>query len=186
MTCNQTENDIRVGLNDTFIIEDGGVVSQLELDGLTLVNIMPDTGKTPLISNNDGTYNIDKGLDEGIILDTGKMLSGTLYGETMINILNDEDKVNEVFTFYTAESNVKTLSYINFAEPAKISTGEVRGFTFENKVPMYGQSEQVTITGTVNVADLIDNSANGVCALDNQYKKPKKLFFVATMVEVTE
>ena len=104
----------------------------------------------------------------------------------MINILNDEDKVNEVFTFYTAESNVKTLSYINFAEPAKISTGEVRGYTFENKVPMYGQSEQVTITGTVNVADLIDNSANGVCALDNQYKKPKKLFFVATMVEVTE
>ena len=91
MTCNQTENDIRVGLNDTFIIEDGGVVSQLELDGLTLVNIMPETGKTPLISNNNGTYDIAKGLDEGVILDTGKMLSSTLYGETMINLANKID-----------------------------------------------------------------------------------------------
>ena len=31
---------------------------------------MPDTGKTPLVNNN--SYNIDKGLDEGIILDTVK------------------------------------------------------------------------------------------------------------------
>jgi hypothetical protein len=232
MTCNQTENDIRAGLNDTFIIEDGGVVSQLELDGLTLVNIMPDTGKTPLVSNNDGSYNIDKGLDEGIILDTGKMLSSTLCGETMINLtsetmpsdnnsvgytssfeigadiderldikyenMNDmvlhgnsmknlcpQQKTTGNLTFTNHENVVSDIAPITIKD-GEIVSGEIRGYTFENKVPMYGQSEQVTITGTVNVADLIDNSANGVCALDNQYRKPKKLFFVAKMIEVTE
>ena len=232
MTCNQTENDIRVGLNDTFIIEDGGVVPQLELDGLTLVNIMPDTGKTPLVSNNDGSYNIDKGLDEGIILDTGKMLSSTLYGETMINLTSETipsdnnsvgytssfeigadideridikyENMNDMVLHGNSMKNLcpqqKTTGNLTFTnhenivpdilpiviQDGEIVSGEIRGYTFENKVPMYGQSEQVTITGTVNVADLIDNSANGVCALDNQYKKPKKLFFVATMVEVVE
>jgi hypothetical protein len=103
----------------------------------------------------------------------------------MINLLGEP--MNEKFTFYTAESNVEIQSNINLVtDTAEISNGEARGYTFENKVPMYGQSEQVTITGTVNIADLIDNSANGICALDNQYKKPKKLFFVATMIEVTE
>lgn len=232
MTCNQTENDIRAGLNDTFIIEDGGVVSQLELDGLTLVNIMPDTGKTPLVSNNDGSYNIDKGLDEGIILDTGKMLSSTLYGETMINLTSETipsdnnsvgytssfeigadiderlnikyENMNDMILHGNSMKNLcpqqKTTGNLTFTnhenvvpdilpiviQDGEIVSGEIRGYTFENKVPMYGQSEQVTITGTVNVADLIDNSTNGVCALDNQYRKPKKLFFVATMVEVVE
>ena len=232
MTCNQTENDIRAGLNDTFIIEDGGVVSQLELDGLTLVNIMPDTGKTPLVSNNDGSYQINKGLDEGIILDTGKMLSSTLYGETMINLTSETIPSDNNSVGYTSSFEIgadiderldvkyenmndmvlhgntmknlapqqKTTGNLTFTnhenvvpdilpiviQDGEIVSGEIRGYTFENKVPMYGQSEQVAITGTVNVADLIDNSANGVCALDNQYKKPKKLFFVAKMIEVTE
>ena len=232
MTCNQTENDIRAGLNDTFIIEDGGVVSQLELDGLTLVNIMPNIGKTPLISNNDGSYQIAKGLDEGIILDTGKMLSSTLYGETMINLTSETIPSDNSSVGYTSSFKVgtgiderldikyenmndmvlhgnsmknlcpqqKTTGNLTFTnhenvvpdilpiviQDGEIVSGEIRGYTFENKVPMYGQSEQVTITGTVNVADLIDNSANGVCALDNQYKKPKKLFFVAKMIEVVE
>lgn len=232
MTCNQTENDIRAGLNGTFIIDDGGVVSQLELDGLTLVNIMPDTGKTPLVSNNDGSYQINKGLDEGIILDTGKMLSSTLYGETMINLTSETIPSDNNSVGYTSSFEIgadiderldvkyenmndmvlhgntmknlcpetKTTGNLTFTnhenvvpdilpiviQDGEIVSGEIRGYTFENKVPMYGQSTQVTITGTVNVADLIDNSANGVCALDNQYRKPKKLFFVPTMVEVVE
>ena len=65
-----------------------------------------------------------------------------------------------------------------------IVSGEIRGYTFENKVPMYGQSKQVTITGSANVADLVSNSANGVCALDKNYKKPKKIFYQAVMKEV--
>ena len=232
MTCNQTENDIKAGLNNTFIVEDGGVVSQLELDGLTLVNIMPNTGKTPLVSNNDSSYQIAKGLDEGIILDTGKMLSSTLYGETMINLTSETIPSDNNSVGYTSSFEIgadiderldikyenmndmvlhgntmknlapqqKTTGNLTFTnhenvvpnilpiviQDGEIVSGEIRGYTFENKVPMYGQSEQVAITGTVNVADLIDNSANGVCALDNQYKKPKKLFFVATMVEVVE
>ena len=105
MTCNQTENDIKAGLNDTFIIENGGVVSQLELDGLTLVNIMPNTGKAPLVSNNDGSYQINKGLDDGIILDTGKMLSSTLYGETVINLANKIDSNTFEINNLKAETN---------------------------------------------------------------------------------
>lgn len=232
MTCNQTENDIRAGLNDTFIIEDGGVVSQLELDGLTLVNIMPDTGKTPLVSNNDGSYQINKGLDEGVIIDTGKMLSSKMYGETMINLTSEpipsdnnsvgytssfeigadiDERLNVVYenmndmvlhgnTMKNLCPETKTTGNLTFTnhenvvpdilpiviQDGEIVSGEIRGHTFENKVPMYGQSTQVTITGTVNVADLVDNSTYGICALDNQYRKPKKLFFVAKMIEVTE
>jgi hypothetical protein len=232
MTCNQTENDIKAGLSDTFIVEDGGVVSQLELDGLTLVNIMPETGKTPLINNSDGQFQIDKGLDDGIILDNSKMLSSKIYGETMTNLTSETipsdnnsigcmssfeigtgiderldikyENMNDMILHGNTMKNLcpaqKTTGNLTFTnhenivpdttpitiKDGEIVSGEVRGYTFENKVPMYGQSEQVTITGTANITDLIDNSANGICALDNQYRKPKKLFFVATMIEVTE
>ena len=128
MTCNQTENDIRAGLNDTFIIKDGGVISQLELDGLTLVNIMPDTGKTPLISNNDGSYQIDKGLDEGIILDNGKMLSSTLYGETMINCINEGSNKTPLLTLDSTNptksvATIETELYEDYEKNIKIQDG---------------------------------------------------------------
>ena len=128
MTCNQTENDIRAGLNDTFIIEDGGVVSQLELDGLTLVNIMPDTGKTPLISNNDSSYRIDKGLDEGIILDTGKMLSSKMYGETIINYINDKNNKSPLLALDMANpinsiTTIETELYEDYEKNIKIQDG---------------------------------------------------------------
>jgi hypothetical protein len=100
---------------------------------------MPERGRTPLMSNDGSQFLIDRGLDETIILDSDKMLSSKIYGETMINLLSE--RANEIFTFYTGESNVEMQSNINLAvDPAEISTGEVRGYTFENKVPMYGQS----------------------------------------------
>ena len=152
MTCNQTENDIRAGLNDTFIIEDGGVVSQLELDGLTLVNIMPDTGKTPLVSNNDGSYQINKGLDEGIILDTGKMLSSTLYGETMINLTSETIPSDNNSVGYTSSFEIGAdvderldVKYENMNDMV------LHGNTMKNLAPQQKTTGNLTFTNRENV-----------------------------------
>ena len=230
LTANQLDNDIREGLSDVFLIDDGAPLHHVQLDGLTLVNIMPKTGKTPVAKNNDGAYDINKGLDEGIIIGDGKMLSSKLHGETMMNLASepiptDVTSVRYKRSFevdanilpplnpkYTEMSDmvlhgnalnnlvpnaketgdltfcgqINTVPNINpiIIQDGDIVSGEIRGYTFENKVPMYGQSEQVTITGSANVADLVSNSANGVCALDKNYKKPKKIFYQAVMKEV--
>ena len=157
MTCNQTENDIKAGLNNTFIVEDGGVVSQLELDGLTLVNIMPDTGKTPLISNNDGSYQINKGLDDGIILDTGKMLSSTLYGETMINLVNEGSNKTPLLTLDSTNptnsiATIETELYEDYEKNIKIQDGGeiksaiLKGQMLVNLLDMNNLSQQDSTT----------------------------------------
>lgn len=230
LTANQLDNDIREGLSDVFLIDDNAPMHHVQLDGLTLVNIMPKTGKTPVVNNNDRTYEINKGLDEGIIIGNGKMLSSKLHGETMVNLASETIPTDSVSVGYKQScrigadvlppievnytvmdnmmihgnslknlvSDVKTTGDLTFygkvntvpdinpiiIQEGDIVSGEMRGYTFENKVPTYGQSEQVTITGSANVADLVSNSANGVCALDKNYKKPKKIFYQAVMKEV--
>jgi hypothetical protein len=153
--------------------------------GETMINLTSET--MPSDNNSVGytsSFEIGADIDERLDIKYENMIDMILHGNTMKNLCPTQ-KTTGNLTFTNHENIVPNTAPITIKD-GEIVSGEIRGYTFENKVPMYGQSEQVTITGTVNIVDLIDNSANGICALDNQYRKPKKLFFVATMIEVTE
>lgn len=177
-TCNKKENNIRNGLNNLFKIEDGREFPHAILDGLSLTNILPSDGKTPEITNNDSSFEIGKNLDDNIVIKEGKMESAIIYGETMKNMI--DGKVNHSYEFTQKESTVPNVAPIQVTY-GEIVGGDIEGFTCENKVPMFSQSQSVTIQGEANVADLTENSANGVCALENNYREPIKIIHVAIM-----
>ena len=176
--CNKETQNIRNGLNNTFKIADGSPFHTVTLEGLSLTNLIPEHGKTPEITNNDGSFEIGKNLDDNIVIKAGKMDSAIIYGETMKNMI--DGNINHTYEFTQKESTVPDASPTQVVY-GEIVGGEIEGFTCENKVPMFSQSQSVTIQGEAKIADLTENSANGVCALENSYREPIKILHVAIM-----
>ena len=176
--CNKETQNIRNGLNNTFKIADGSPFHTVALEGLSLTNLIPEHGKTPEITNNDGSFEIGKNLDDNIVIKAGKMDSAIIYGETMKNMI--DGNINHTYEFTQKESTVPDASPTQVVY-GEIVGGEIEGFTCENKVPMFSQSQSVTIQGEAKTADLTENSANGVCALENSYREPIKILHVAIM-----
>lgn len=90
LSCNKTTNDIRKELNQAFKINDGAPFHAVTLEGLTLTNLIPEQGKTPEITNNDGSFEIGKNLDDNIVIKKGKMESAIIYGKTLTNSVNKD------------------------------------------------------------------------------------------------
>ena len=181
---NDGSYDINKNLDPKIIVDNGKMLST-KMYGETMINLTSETIPSENVNiGHKQSFQIGEDIPFPIRPRYENMNDMVLHGNSMKNLAPSQ-KTTGNLTFTNHENVVPDILPI-VIQDGEIVSGEIRGYTFENKVPMYGQSEQVTITGTVNVADLIDNSANGICALDNQYKKPKKLFFVAKMIEVTE
>ena len=181
---NDGSYDINKNLDPKIIVDNGKMLST-KMYGETMINLTSETIPSENVNiGHKQSFQIGEDIPFPIRPKYENMNDIILHGNTLKNLCPTQKTTGEL-TFTNHENVVPDILPI-VIQDGEIVSGEIRGFTFENKIPMYGQSEQVTITGTVNVADLIDNSTNGICALDNQYKKPKKLFFVATMVEVVE
>ena len=86
--CNKESNNIRNGLNSSFKIDNGAKFPHAILEGLSLRNIVPENGITPIITNDSTKYKINNNLEDSIFIKDGKMEQFKIYGRTLFNVVS--------------------------------------------------------------------------------------------------
>lgn len=159
LSCNKTTNDIRKELNQAFKINDGVPFHAVTLEGLTLTNLIPEQGKTPEITNNDGSFEIGKNLDDNIVIKKGKMESAIIYGKTLTNSVNKDT------------SPLYTNNYQHTIKPYEGSDFELMtdNYTFESAT-IYGRTLKNLLNSTHFVTNGCTNpshNGNGLYTADS-------------------
>lgn len=135
--------------------------------GLTLMNVAPEYGTTPVMTNDQSSFAINEGIDSNILISEGEYETAVLKGYSLTNLAKDKGETQEFERLTEQFEMTDGLDLGVEVVDGEFVEAKFHGNTLHNIVVEDGKTSP--ITNVKQTFDIDNNIEEGVTVADGEY-----------------